>query len=262
MVEDPDPLNLAVAMPYPYSQRPMRITIMPTEVPVSKAAAPKYVAYLRVSTARQGASGLGLEAQRDTVRQFVASRGGKIIAPEFVEVESGKINARPELAKAINRCKATGATLCVAKLDRLSRNAAFLMTLRDSGVQFIACDLPEANTMTIGVMAVVAQHEREMISARTKAALGATKAHGTKLGGRREGSPDISTYAAAASSARTAKADERLAAKADDLRKLEGLSLNEMARRLNAMSIQAPRGGQWSAMTVSRALKRLAELKP
>src|SRR5262249_39658819 len=140
----------------------------------------RFVAYLRVSTARQGRSGLGLEAQRETVRQFIASRNGKIIAPEFIEVESGKRNDRPEFAKAIKRCRVTGATLLVAKLDRLSRNAAFLLTLRDSliasGVEYVAADMPEANTMTIGVMAVVAQHEREAISKRTKEALAAAKA--------------------------------------------------------------------------------------
>src|SRR5262245_18540417 len=127
--------------------------------------ATKFVAYLRVSTAKQGRSGLGLEAQRESVRRFVADRGGRIIAPEYVEVETGKRNDRPELAKALKRCRTTGATLVVAKLDRLSRNAAFLMTLlRDSGVAFVAADLPEANTMTVGVMAVVAQHEREAIA--------------------------------------------------------------------------------------------------
>ena len=97
----------------------------------------KFVAYLRVSTARQVRSGLGLEAQREAVQRFVAGRGGWIIAPEFVEIESGKRNDRPELAKAIKRCRLTGATLVVAKLDRLSRNAAFLMTLRDSDVEFV-----------------------------------------------------------------------------------------------------------------------------
>src|SRR3954463_6854012 len=106
------------------------------------AKAQKFVAYLRVSTAKQGRSGLGLEAQRHAVRQFVASRGGKIIAPEFVEVETGKRNDRPDLEQALKRCRLTGATLVVAKLDRLSRNAAFLMTLRDSGVDFVAADLP------------------------------------------------------------------------------------------------------------------------
>src|ERR1700688_4944538 len=147
----------------------------------------KFVAYLRVSTAKQGRSGLGLEAQREAVRQFVAGRSGKIIAPEFVEVETGKRNERPELDKALKRSRLTGATFVVAKLDRLSRNAAFLMTLRDSGVDFVAADLPEATTMTVGIMAVVAQHEREAISQRTKAALAAAKARGTVLGGNRKG---------------------------------------------------------------------------
>ena len=140
-----------------------------------------------MSTARQGRSGLGLEAQREAVRQFVSSRDGKIIAPEFVEVETGKRNDRPELGNALKRCRVAGATLVVAKLGRLSRNAAFLMTLRDGGVGFVAADLPEANTMTVGVMAVVAQHEREAISQRTKAALAAAKARRTALGGRRKG---------------------------------------------------------------------------
>jgi DNA invertase Pin-like site-specific DNA recombinase len=131
----------------------------------------KYVAYYRVSTDRQGKSGLGLDAQRQAVRQFIDRRRGKIATPEFVEVESDKNNARSELTKVIERCRLTGAALAVAKLDRLSRNAVFLLTLRDSGVEFVAVDMPEANTLTVGIMAVMAQHEREAISARTKAAL-------------------------------------------------------------------------------------------
>src|SRR6266478_4839160 len=182
--------------------------------------ASKFVSYLRVSTARQGKSGLGLEAQREAVKQFVTSRAGRSIAPEFIEVESGKRNDRPELEKAIKRCRLTGATLVVAKLDRLSRNAAFLMTLRDSDVEFIAADLPEANTMTVGVMAVVAQHEREAISVRTKAALRAAKARGTKLGGRRPGAGNIGRYQRQGVKAAVAKAAERLSLVAEDLRKL------------------------------------------
>jgi DNA invertase Pin-like site-specific DNA recombinase len=121
------------------------------------------------------------------VRQFVAQRGGEIIAPEYREIESGKVNNRPELEKAMKRCRLTGTMLLVAKLDRLSRNAAFLMTLKDSGVPFVAADMPDANTLTIGVMASLAQHEREVISKRTKAALEAARARGTKLGGTRAG---------------------------------------------------------------------------
>src|SRR4030095_6427931 len=170
----------------------------------------KFVAYLRVSTQRQGRSGLGLEAQRESVRQFVASRNGTIIAPEYVEVESGKTNDRPQLAKALKRCRLTGATLVVARLDRLSRNAAFLITLRDSSVQFVAVDMPEANTMTVGVLAVVAQHMREMISANTKAALAAATTRGVKLGGRRPGGGQIHRYQKLGTQAAAARARERL----------------------------------------------------
>ena len=216
--------------------------------------ASKFVSYLRVSTARQGKSGLGLDAQREAVRQFVTSRAGRIIAPEFVEVESGKRDDRPELVKALKRCRLTGATLVVAKLDRLSRNAAFLMTLRDSGVQFVAADLPEANTMTVGVMAVVAQHEREAISQRTGAAFAAAKARGKELGGLRAGAPDIRKHQRAGVKAAQAKAHERLMDIADDLRAVskEGLSLQAMAARLNAMEIKTARKATWTATAVQR----------
>lgn len=220
----------------------------------------KFVAYLRVSTAKQGRSGLGLEAQREAVRQFVVSRGGKIIAPVFVEVETGKRNDRPELDKALKRCRRTGATLVVAKLDRLSRNAAFLMTLRDSGVDFVAADLPEANTMTVGVMAVVAQHEREAISQRTKAALAAAKARGRTLGGFRAGAADIAKYqhegVAAVRLRASQAAEERREAIAELQR--ESLSLNAMAARLNGDSVRTSRGGRWTATAVKRTIARLA----
>jgi len=226
---------------------------------MSPSKASTFVAYCRVSTVRQGRSGLGLEAQREAVRQFVSSRGGRIIAPEYVEVETGKRNDRPELQRALKRCRATGATLVVAKLDRLSRNAAFLMTLRDSGVTFVAADLPEANTMTVGVMAVVAQHEREAISARTKAALAAARRRGVELGGLRPGAANIRRYQRQGVEAAQAKAAERLQDVADDLRALsgEGLSLNAIARRLNEQDVRTARGGSWTATAVRRALGRL-----
>ena len=130
----------------------------------------RIIGYERVSTARQGASGLGIEAQRQAIDGFVAQRNATLIA-RFTEVESGRNPDRPELGKALHLAKVTGATLVIAKLDRLSRNAAFLLTLRDSGVKFAAVDLPEANDLTVGIMALVAQAEREAISKRTKEAL-------------------------------------------------------------------------------------------
>lgn len=219
----------------------------------------KFVAYLRVSTAKQGRSGLGLEAQREAVRQFVIGRGGKIIAPEFVEVETGKWNDRPELAKALKRCRITGAALVVAKLDRLSRNAAFLMTLRDSGVEFVAADLPEANTMTVGVMAVVAQHEREAISLRTKAALAAAKARGKHLGGFRAGAPNILIHQHKGVHAVRQKASQAAEERREPIEALqqENLSLNAIAARLNADSVRTSRGGQWTATAVKRTIARL-----
>jgi DNA invertase Pin-like site-specific DNA recombinase len=132
-------------------------------------ATTSYVPYYRVSTARQGQSGLGLEAQRAAVAAFVADSAQ--LLGEFVEVESGKKNQRPQLLAAIDAARAAGATLLIAKLDRLSRNAGFIFALRDSGVAFICCDMPDANTLTVGLFAVIAQHEREMISKRTKTTL-------------------------------------------------------------------------------------------
>ena len=140
----------------------------------------KYIAYYRVSTQKQGISGLGLDAQRTDVNRFI-SRGGELVA-EYQDIESGKKNNRPSLINAINEAKKQGATLLIAKLDRLSRNASFILTLRDSRVDFVCCDMPDANSLTIGIMAILAQDERERTSLRTKAALAELKRKGKKLG--------------------------------------------------------------------------------
>lgn len=146
----------------------------------------KYVAYYRVSTQKQGESKLGLEAQEHLVQSFLDSKKAEELPPSFTEVESGNNGDRPELKKAIQRCKETGATLLIAKLDRLSRNVAFIFNLKaeleKAGVGFTACDLPEANTLTLGIMATMAQHERETISKRISAALQAKKRRGEKVG--------------------------------------------------------------------------------
>ncbi len=140
---------------------------------------PAYFAYYRVSTQQQGASGLGLEAQQAAVVSFL---NGSRPAKEYVEVESGKQNHRPQLLAAMAAARAAGGVLLIAKLDRLSRNASFILTLRDAGVDFVCCDMPDANTLTVGLFAVLAQHERETISKRTKEALTAKKARGAELG--------------------------------------------------------------------------------
>lgn len=141
---------------------------------------PKFIAYYRVSTDHQGINGLGMDAQREAVRRFL---NGGILLAEFSEVESGKRRDRPELAKALEVCRIEKATLLIAKLDRLARNAAFVLGLRDSGVEFIACDMPQANRLTIGILAVIAEHEAQMISQRTKEGLAAARRRGVKLGG-------------------------------------------------------------------------------
>jgi len=140
----------------------------------------KYVCYYRVSTKGQGKSGLGLNDQMEIVQRFL--REGDIIFEEFTEVESGRKSNRPKIQEAIRACQKFGAKLLIAKLDRLSRNVAFVMTLRDSGVDFVACDLPDANTLTVGIMVTFAQHEAERGSERTKAALAQKKVQGFKLG--------------------------------------------------------------------------------
>jgi DNA invertase Pin-like site-specific DNA recombinase len=139
----------------------------------------RYVAYYRVSTDKQGRSGLGLEAQQQAVASYVAA--GHLVAA-YVEIGSGKRNDRPELAKALAHCRASKATLIVAKLDHLARSVFFIASLMESKVDFIAADMPTANRLTVHILSAVAEHEREAISSRTKAALAAAKARGIKLG--------------------------------------------------------------------------------
>lgn len=219
------------------------------------------VAYHRVSTARQGRSGLGLEAQEAAIDEFAAARGDKVIG-NFTEVESGKKNQRPELDKALHLAKVTGSTLVIAKLDRLSRNAAFLLTLRDSGVKFVAADLPDANDLTVGIMALVAQQEREAISKRTKEALRAAKRRGVKLG-----NPNGAAALKRANKGNTAslkvikrKADEHAVNLEPVLRELQAeghTTLEAVADQLNKRGILTPRGKRWYKSSVRNLLKRI-----
>jgi DNA invertase Pin-like site-specific DNA recombinase len=226
---------------------------------------PRFIAYERVSTARQGASGLGLEAQRKTIDGFAQIRGAEVIG-RFTEVESGRNPDRPELGKAIQLARLTGATLVIAKLDRLSRNAAFLLTLRDSGVRFLAVDMPEANDLTVGIMALVAQQEREAISRRTKEALAVAKARGVKLGNpngaaalRRAGKGGEALRAAVAANAKAFATD--LAPVLADIRAQGHTSLRAMAEELTRRGMRTRRGGCWSVSNVKGLLARSVELR-
>ncbi|WP_226925755.1 recombinase family protein [Meridianimarinicoccus sp. MJW13] len=221
----------------------------------------RLVAYERVSTARQGTSGLGLEAQRAAIDGFAAGQGAQVLA-RFTEVESGRRNDRPELDKALQLARVTGATLVIARLDRLSRNAAFLLTLQGSGVRFLAVDMPEANDLTVGIMALVAQQEREAISRRTKEALAAAKARGVRLGNpngaaalRRAGKGGAHLRATVRANADTFA--EGLAEVVNDIRAQGHTSLRAMARELNRRGIRTRRGGHWHASTVRNLVKRI-----
>lgn len=223
----------------------------------------KFISYLRVSTAKQGHSGLGLEAQRKAVEDFLNGGKWKLVT-EFTEVESGKHDDRPQLAKAFASCRVHKAKLVIAKLDRLSRDAHFLIGLQKAGVQFVAADMPEANEMVVGIMAVVAQAERKMISKRTKEALAAAKARGVKLGGYR----GIPIDDAAREASKRARLKRSLAYAADlaptiaEIRAEGTDSLNAIARELTERGIPTARGlPTWTAAQVARVMARL-EQKP
>ena len=213
----------------------------------------KYVAYFRVSTERQGQSGLGLDAQQAAVKAYADG-----IIHSFTEIESGKVDDRPQLQAAIAMCKATGAALLIAKIDRLSRQAAFLLTLRDSGVQIVAADMPHAGTLEFGIRAVVAQHEREEISRRTKAALQAAKARGIKLG-----THDQASLSAAGCKAVIATADnlaQRVYPIIQDIMSAGIKSLRDIAQALTSRGIKTARGNtSWQASQVRNIIIRMEQ---
>lgn len=206
----------------------------------------KYAHYLRVSTAKQGIDGFGIDAQRVAIARYVP-------AAEFLEVESGKRKDRPELLRALEFCKKDKAVLVVAKLDRLARNVAFVSMLMESGVEFVCADFPTANRLTIHVLSAVAEHEASMISSRTKAGLAAAKAKGVALGktmdaGRR----------ATATANRSTKADDDAAKVIDTINSLRagGSTLQRIADQLNNMGVATPRGKRWTPMAVRNAQAR------
>jgi DNA invertase Pin-like site-specific DNA recombinase len=230
----------------------------------------KFVAYYRVSTARQGLSGLGLEAQRSAVMAYLNGGNWKLVG-EFVEVESGGDDDRPQLAAAISTCHLKGATLIIAKLDRLSRDVHFLTGLERQGIDFIACDMPKANRLTVHIMAAVAQQEREAVSARTKAALDEIKRRLAEDGAYTTRAGKTITRLGGSRSIPTPRPDLGVAAiktKADafakrvmpviEAHKAEGLSLAAIAAKLNEASIPTSRGATWTPMAVKRVLERAA----
>ena len=220
---------------------------------------PAFIAYFRCSTARQEASGLGLDAQQEAVSRYV--NGGKLLA-SYTEVESGKNNARPQLAKALAHCKRTGATLLIARLDRLGRNVAFLAALMDGDVPFICCDNPAATRLTLHVLSAVAEHEARMISERTKAALAAARARGVRLGGHREGAHVLSSkdrtrgHAVATAEANAFASD--VASQIEELKADGASSLAQLAAGLNERGIATRRGSTWTITSVARVLARTA----
>jgi DNA invertase Pin-like site-specific DNA recombinase len=236
----------------------------------------KFVAYYRVSTAKQGRSGLGLEAQQEAVRSYL-NGGSWQLVDEVIEVESGKRNDRPKLAEALRLCRLHGAILIIAKLDRLARNVAFISNLMESGVEFIAVDFPQANRLTVHILAAVAEHEAKAISTRTKDALASKRAFyakltneakaelrakgkATQLGGDRGNLPAVAKAGAKASvAARITKANNRASDLAPIIKELKAagaVSLRQIATGLNAKGIRTARGGDWDATQVKRVIMR------
>jgi DNA invertase Pin-like site-specific DNA recombinase len=224
-----------------------------------------FVAYYRVSTVKQGASGLGLEAQQEAVRQYLKGGISKLVG-EFTEVESGKKSNRPALQRALRLCRLHNAKLVVAKLDRLARNVNFLSSLMESKVDFIAVDFPEANRLTIHILSAVAEHEAVMISARTVAGLKALKARkdSKPLGGDRNHAVKIAVHAEEGRLAGLAVRQKEAADRALDLMptiqamKDSGVtSLRKIADGLNQKGFKTARGGEWSAVQVMRVLNHL-----
>lgn len=214
----------------------------------------EFVSYLRVSTQRQGHHGLGIEAQRSAVQQYLAQNGGRLLQ-EFVEVESGSTKARPILVQSISLCRRTKATLLIAKLDRLARNVAFVSALMEAGVDFVAADAPYANRLMLHILAAFAEHERTLISERTKAALAAAKSRGIRLGvnGRRLA---VLNREAAELHARS------LLSEVEQARQSGARTLNEIATALNARGLKTREGAAWSSSTVHRLLARLNAFRP
>jgi DNA invertase Pin-like site-specific DNA recombinase len=227
-------------------------------------ATDKWISYCRVSTGRQGRSGLGLDAQRAAIIGYVHARKGQLVS-EYIEVESGKVDNRPKLKEALEVCQRIGGRLIIAKLDRLSRDVAFIANLMKSNADFVVCDFPDANRLTIHIMAAVAESEREMISRRTIEALAAARERGVKLGNPENlGEESARKGREIGRRVRIERSNQFAQARYEDVRKLldEGLSLNAIARRFNEEGILSARGktGAWTATAVKNILNRIEVL--
>jgi len=211
----------------------------------------RFVSYYRVSTDKQGMQGNGMEAQKQAVQRYLASLDCELVG-SFEEVESGAINKRPQLTAAIQLAKTKKAILCIAKLDRLSRNAAFLLQLQDSGVDFVACDMPNADKLSVGIIALLAQRERELISQRTKAGLAVAKQRGAKLG-----NPNAADAWELAQRAIQERKTQFAKAAVKIIREIQSTgveSLNRIAECMNKRGEKTPRGGNWTATAVKRVI--------
>lgn len=221
----------------------------------------RFIAYYRVSTSRQGESGLGLDAQASSVREYVKHQG--VLVAEYTEVETGKRTDRPQLSNALSHARRIGATLVIAKLDRLARNVHFLSTLMKNGTDFLAVDNPNANRLTIQILAAVAEDEVLRISARTKSALQAYKARGGKLGAQDPRCCKLSQADARKGQLKGARTSELAAIKAyrdliPTIRELRqaGQSLRQIAQTLNELGHTTRKHREWTATQIHRILKR------
>jgi DNA invertase Pin-like site-specific DNA recombinase len=218
----------------------------------------KFIAYYRVSTQKQGKSGLGLDAQKKMVADFASMNGGEIIA-EYEEVESGKNDSRPELMKAMQHASLIGGRLLVGKLDRLSRDLHFILSLQKSRMDFVVADMPGCDSFTINIYGALAQREREMIASRTKAGLAAAKARGVKLGTNNLKPELVKEASAKGAQVRRQKADD-FAVKVRpviDAMLAQGRSLRAVAVELDNLGVQTARGCKWTATAVKNAMARI-----
>jgi DNA invertase Pin-like site-specific DNA recombinase len=225
----------------------------------------KFISYIRVSSAKQGVSGLGLEAQHEAVASYLKGEHWSLIQ-EVVEIESGKRNDRPAIAEALRLCRLHRATLVIAKLDRLARSVFFISTLMESGVEFIAVDFPQANRLTVHILAAVAEHEAAMISSRTKAALAAARARGVTMGGLRGSVARMRIIGSKGNLASIAARRKAAAMRSDDLlpviceiRAAGETTPTQIANALNERGITAARGGKWGDVQVRRILAHAPE---